>query len=141
MNTIEKTDDTASCGRQLLRTATISLVAAGVAISAMIALSGESAISAQDKYTVQVPNGLSFSECRGFEDWPTISVSQAGELIEVILGNPTMIEAFRSGVPDNGKPFPNGSKMAKIHWNKKQSAEAPAPTTVPDSSCTTSISW
>jgi hypothetical protein len=34
----------------------------------------------------------------------------------------------RSGVPDNGKPFPDASQMAKIHWNPKKSAEAPDPT-------------
>jgi hypothetical protein len=98
----------------------------------MLALSGESAISAQDKYTVQVPNGLSFSEFREFEDWPTIAVSQTGNVIDVIVGNPTMIEAYRSGIPGNGKPFPDGAKMAKIHWKTKQSTEAPEPTTVPD---------
>ena len=43
-----------------------------------------------------------------------------------------MIEAYKAGIPGNGRPFPNGSKMAKIHWNAKQMAEAPAPTTVPD---------
>jgi hypothetical protein len=43
-----------------------------------------------------------------------------------------MIEAYRAGVPGNSQHFPDGSKMAKIHWNAKQSAEAPAPTTVPD---------
>jgi hypothetical protein len=42
-----------------------------------------------------------------------------------------MIDAYRAGVPDNGKPFPDGSKMAKIHWDPKQSAKAPGPTTVP----------
>ncbi len=31
--------------------------------------------------------------------------------------------------PTNGKPFPDGSKMAKIHWSPKKSAEAPDPTT------------
>jgi hypothetical protein len=33
----------------------------------------------------------------------------------VILGNPTMIEAYKAGIPVNGKPFPDGAKMAKIH--------------------------
>ena len=47
-----------------------------------------------------------------------------------ILANPVMIGRL-PGVPDNGKPFPDGSKMAKIHWNPK-SADAPAPTIVPD---------
>ena len=46
-----------------------------------------------------------------------------------ILANPVMIDAYRSGVPDNGKPFPDGSKMAKIHWKPVKSAEAPDPTT------------
>ena len=60
--------------------------------------------AAQDKYTVQVPNGLAFSEFRGFEDWTTVSVStttvpQVGNLIEVILANPVMINAYRSGIP------------------------------------------
>jgi hypothetical protein len=101
-------------------------------MTAMIALSDGRAISAQDKYTVQVPDGLSFSEFRGFEDWATVAVSQAGDLIEVIVANPEMIEAYRAGVPNNGKPFPDGAKMAKIHWKAKQSTEAPDPTTVPD---------
>ena len=97
-----------------------------------LAVLGGRAISAQDKYTVQVPNGLAFSEFRGYEDWQTVAVSQSGDLIEVILGNPMMIDAYRAGVPGNGKPFPDGSKMAKIHWNAKKSAEAPAPALVPD---------
>ena len=81
---------------------------------------------------MQVPNGLAFSEFFGFEDWPTVAVSQIGDLIEVILANPVIIDAYRAGVPGNGTPFPDGSKLAMIHWNAKKSAEAPAPTLVPD---------
>ncbi len=50
----------------------------------------------------------------------------------MIVANPLTIEAYRAGVPGNAKPFPDGSKMAKIHWKAKQSVEAPDPTTVPD---------
>ena len=103
-----------------------------VIIVAMLAAFGGVALAAQDKYTVKVPNGLAFSEFRGYEDWQTVAVSQAGDLIEVILANPVMIDAYRAGVPGNGKPFPDGAKMAKIHWKAKKSAEAPDPTTVPD---------
>jgi hypothetical protein len=98
--------------------------------AALIVLGGV-AISAQDKYSVKVPNGLAFAEFRGFEDWPTIAVSQTGDTIEVILGNSAIIEAYHAGVPGNGRPFPDGAKMAKIHWKAQQSTEAPAPTTVP----------
>jgi Cytochrome P460 len=103
-----------------------------VIIAVVLAALAGKAISAQDKYTVQVPGGLAFSEFRGYEGWQVIAVSQTGNLIVAILGNPEIIAAYQSGVPGNGKPFPDGSKMAKIHWNQKKSAEAPAPTLVPD---------
>src|SRR6476660_1700632 len=101
------------------------LIAVGFVLLAVL---GGRAISAQDKYTLQVPDGLAFSEFRGYEDWKVIAASQSGDLIEVILGNPEIIAAYQDGVPGNGKPFPDGSKMAKIHWNAKKSAEAPVPT-------------
>ena len=104
----------------------------GLSISASIAvLAGGVAISAQDKYTVQVPNGLGFSEFRGYEDWSVIAISQSGGRIAVIVGNPVMIDAFREGVPGNGKSFPDGAKMAKIHWNSKKQEAYPGQPTVP----------
>jgi hypothetical protein len=75
----------------------------------LVILSG-AAISAQDKYSVQVPGGLSLSECRGYEDWPAVAVSHPEDKINVIVANPTMIQAYRAGVPGNGKPFPDGFK-------------------------------
>jgi hypothetical protein len=101
---------------------------AGVAL--LGALSGI-AIAAQDKYALQVPGGLAFSEFRGYEDWQTVAVSHNGDLIATILGNPAMIEAYKAGIPGNGKPFPDGAKMAKIHWKAKKNAEQPGDPTVP----------
>ena len=117
--------------RQTLSTAAMGIAAAGGAIAVVLVGLAGSAISAQDKYTVEVPGGLAFSEFRGFESWQAIAVSQAGRLA-LILGNPVMIEAYQSGIPGNGKPFPDGAKMAKIHWNPKKSETAPGPTMVPD---------
>ena len=91
--------------------------AAGTAVAVALALLGGSAMSAQNKYAVRVPDGLAFSEFKGFEDWTTVAVSQSGKLIEVILANPVMIKAYLAGIPGNGKPFPDGAKLAKIHWN------------------------
>ena len=102
-------------------------------IAAVLAALGGTAFSAQDRYTLKVPDGLAFSDFRGYEKWQVVAVSQAGELIEVILANPLMIDAYQAGVPGDGKNFPDGSKMAKIHWNVKKSPDAPAPTLVPDS--------
>ena len=118
-------------GRHLLRSAAASIAIAGVTIAIAFGVTDGRAISAQDKYTVDVPEGLGFAEFRGFEDWTTVAVSQAGDKIEVILGNPVMIEAYRAGAPGNGKPFPDGARMAKIHWLTTQMKEAPDPTTVP----------
>jgi hypothetical protein len=84
------------------------------------------ALSAQDKYELKVPNGLTFSEFKGYEGWQLISVSENNGMQAAILGNPAMIEAFRSGIPGNGKPFPDGAKMAKIHWTPKKLETFPA---------------
>src|SRR6266446_4147387 len=72
------------------------------------------AIPAQDKYTVKVPGGLAFSEFRGYEKWQAISISRNERVVAMILGNPAMIEAYQAGIPANGKPVPDGAKMAKI---------------------------
>ena len=118
--------------RGLSSSAATGVAAAGAVIALVLAIFGGRAVSAQDKYAVKVPNGLAFAEFRGYEDWQTVAVSHAEDLIEVILANPVLIEAYRAGAPGNGQPFPDGAKMAKIHWNAKKSAEAPSPTIVPD---------
>ena len=90
----------------------------------VLAVLGSRATFAQDsgqaKYTVRVPNGLAFSEFRGYEGWQTVSLSQNDKFIAVILANPVMINAYQSGIPGNGKPFPDGARMAKIHWTPKR---------------------
>jgi hypothetical protein len=99
-----------------------------VIIALVLAVSGGRAIPAQDKYTVKVPNGLAFSEFRGYESWQVVSISQDGPAVAAILANPVMIKAYQAGVPGNGKPFPDGSKMAKIHWTPKKLETFPAAT-------------
>jgi hypothetical protein len=97
----------------------------------VLAALGGGAISAQDRDDAKVPDGLALADFKGYQDWQTIAVSQAGDVMAAILGNPVMIEAYRSGFPGNGKPVPDGARIAKIHWHTEKSAEAPAPTIVP----------
>lgn len=101
-----------------------TLLGVGIAVT-LTALATGVALSAQDKYTVKVPNGLAFSEFKGYESWQTISVSHNGPHLAVILGNPAMIEAYKGGIPGNGKPFPDGARMAKVHWTTKQNPATP----------------
>ena len=107
-------------------------IAPTAAVMALLAALGGVAVAAQDRYALEVKGGLAFSEFRGYEDWQTVAVSQSGNMIETILGNPAMIEAYKAGIPGNGKPFPDGAKMAKIHWNAKKGAEEPGNPTIPD---------
>jgi hypothetical protein len=104
----------------------------GAAITAALAaLATGAAISAQDKYTLKIENGLAFSEFKGYEGWQTISVSHNGDKLAVILGNPEMIDAYKAGFPGNGRPFPDGAKMAKIHWIPKKAESEPGQPLVP----------
>jgi len=91
----------------------------------------QTATSTQDKYTLKVPNGLAFSEFRGYEGWPVIAISHNGNAVAAILGNPVMIDAYKAGIPGNGKSFPDGAKMAKVHWNAKVDVGEPGAPTVP----------
>ena len=95
-----------------------------------LAVAGGIALAAQDKYTVKVRGGLAFSEFRGYEGWQVVATSQNDKLVAVILANPVMIKAFQAGIPGNGKAFPDGSKMAKIHWTPKKNQHFPD-TTIP----------
>ena len=104
-----------------------SIVVIGCA-AVWLMISAALAISAQDKYTVKVPGGLAFSEFRGYEAWQAIAVSRNERVVAMILGNPAMIEAYRAGIPGNGKPVPDGAKMAKIHWTPRQSEFFPEAT-------------
>ena len=103
------------------------MFASGAFITVVAALGGMT-FAAQDKYTLKVPNGLAFSEFRGYEAWQVVSISQDGPLIAAILANPVMIHAYQAGVPGNGKPFPDGARLAKIHWNPKKMETSPAAT-------------
>ena len=99
-------------------------------IALMLSILSGAALSAQDRYSLKVPDGLAFSEFRGYEAWQTVSIShnETLQLLALILANPVMIEAYRTGVPGNGQPFPDGAKMAKIHWNPKKMETFPAAT-------------
>ncbi|MBJ6724394.1 cytochrome P460 family protein [Geomesophilobacter sediminis] len=110
------------------RRAKFKRILALVVLGAVLAVLGGVAISAQDKYMLKVPNGIAFSECRGYEDWTVVSISEDHGLIAAIVANPETIEAYRAGVPGNGKAFPDGSKMAKIHWNPIKMEKFPAAT-------------
>jgi hypothetical protein len=121
----------------MTRISTFRLVAGTLAASAftvLLAVLASMALTAPDKYTVKVPNGLGFAEWRGYEDWQTVTVSQieASNLLRAIVANPVMINAYRAGIPDNGKSFPNGSKIAKLEWTQKKITEAPWSVSTPD---------
>ena len=42
-----------------------------------------------------------------------------------------MIDAYKAGIPGNGRQFPDGAKMAKVHWTAKKNEMAPGQPTVP----------
>jgi hypothetical protein len=106
--------------------------AMGIVAAAAAVVMSTSAMSAQDKYSLKVPGGIAFSEVKGYEGWQAVSVSQNGEKFAVILGNPATIDAYKAGIPGNGKPFPDGAKIAKIHWIPQKNEAEPGQPLVPN---------
>src|SRR4051812_32807723 len=103
-----------------------------VTATAVLAILGGTALYAQEKYSLKTPDGIEFSDFKGYEDWSVVSSARTDEVLKVIVANPVMIEAYKAGVPGNGQSFPEGSKIAKLQWKPKKSTEAPFVVDVPD---------
>jgi hypothetical protein len=107
-----------------------------IAITAALAVLAATAVYApgqdKDKHSLKSPSGIAFSDFRGYEDWATVSSARTDEVLKVIVANPAMINAFKTGVPGNGQLFPDGSMIVKLQWKPKKSTEAPFVVDVPD---------
>jgi len=111
------------------RVPALGITAAVVALSVSI---GMTLSAQQDRYTLKVPDGLAFSDFRGYDAWQDIAVSETESSVKAILGNPTVIAAYKEGVPGNGQPFPDGSQIVKIEWIKKKNPVSQYFVEVPD---------
>src|ERR1700691_1555768 len=100
--------------------------------TAVLAVLGGAAVYAQEKYSLKSPGGIAFSDVRGYEAWAGASSALTTDVLKVIVANPTMINAYKAGVPRNGQPFPDGSMIVKLQWKPKKSTEAPFVVDVPD---------
>jgi hypothetical protein len=112
-----------------MSTQQVSIVVVGAL--ALAALGGM-ALAQQDRYTLKVPDGLAFSDFKGYDSWQDVAVSETQGSVKAILANATMIKAYKEGIPGNGKPFPDGVKIAKIEWIKKKNPLAQYFVEVPD---------
>jgi hypothetical protein len=122
------------------RIADFAIVATAVAVLATVAVLVSAAPYAKaqdrshdnDKYSLVSPGGIAFSDFKGYEDWATASSARQDEILKVIVANPTMINAYKAGVPAIGQLFPDGSKIVKLQWKQKKSTEAQFAVDVPD---------
>jgi hypothetical protein len=108
-------------------TANIACASAAVALATFATM----ALAAQDRYTLKLGK-LAFADFRGYENWKDVAVSQTETLLKVIVANDVMINAYRQGLPADGKLFPEGSKVVKIEWTVKKNTVAPYFVMVPD---------
>ena len=110
------------------RTIKLTIAVVMVAVAVLVA----TALYAQDKYSLKSPSGIAFADFKGYEDWAVVSSARTDEVLKVIVANPTMIKAYKAGVPANGQPFPDGSMIVKLQWKPKKSTEAQFVVDVPD---------
>ena len=114
------------------RTAVERITTIAATATAVFAVLVATVVYAQDKYSLKSPGGIAFSDFRGYEDWSVVSSARTDERLKVIVANPTMIKAYKAGIPGNGQPFPDGSMIVKLQWKPKKSTEAPFVVDVPD---------
>jgi hypothetical protein len=109
-----ETKGTAMQGRSRL---TIVMMAAVLAV-------GGAVVDAQNKYSLKSPDGIAFADFKGYEDWAVVSSARTDEVLKVIVANPTIIAAYKAGVPGKGRAFPDGSKIVKLRGSPRR---APRP--------------
>jgi hypothetical protein len=73
------------------------------------------------------PGGIAFFDFKGYEDWAVVSSARTDEVLKVIVANPTMISAYKPGIPGNGQPFPDGSTIVKLRWKPRPTSSRPIP--------------
>jgi Cytochrome P460 len=117
--------------KKSLMIAAISGVLLAASASIVLRAQDKPQNQAQDKYTLKAPNGIAFSEFKGYETWQDVSVSRTENDIKAIVANAVMIKAFEEGIPGNGKPFPEGSKIVKIEWKKAPNPLSPYAVEIP----------
>jgi len=105
---------------------------AAISVACLFVVPLATAVDADSKYSLKSPSGVPFSDFKGYEDWPMASSARTDTILKVIVANPKMIAAYKSGTPLNGQPFPEGSKIVKLQWKPKKSTEAPFVVDVPD---------
>lgn len=88
-------------------------------------------LAAEDRFAVTSPNGIAFSEFKGYDAWQVIAPSQPDGAIKVILGNAAMIKAYKDGFLAKRQAVPDGAVMAKIQWSTKTNPLLPG-ANVPD---------
>jgi cytochrome P460 len=126
----EQKRKTRNPGDRIAGFAIVATAGAVLAVLAAVALSAQG--QNNDKYSLKSPGGIAFSDFRGYEDWSVASSARTDEVLKVIVANPTMVTAYKAGVPGNGQPFPDGSMVVKLQWKPKKSTEAPFVVDVPD---------
>ena len=67
-------------------------------LTVVFAIGGSDSLAAQDRYALTAPNGISFSEVRGYETWQVIAPSRRTDNNElrIILGNTVMVNAYKT---------------------------------------------
>ena len=86
-----------------------------VIVPALLAVLAGAAISAQDRYTLQVPGGLAFAEFKGYEGWQVIYLSQSEHFVR---GDP------RQSGHDRGLPGRH-SRQRQAFPRRRQDGENP----------------
>ena len=88
-------------------------IASVMLVSASVFVVGVT-LAENDRFALNAPNGIAFSEFKDYETWDVIGSSVTDDAggcgtspepgcIKSIVGNPVMIGAFKAGIPANGQ--------------------------------------
>ena len=84
-------------------------------------------VAGQDRFSLTSPDGIAFSEFKGYDAWQVIAPSQLDGVVKAIVGNPVMIKAFSERIPVNGRRRVWHIQAARQRARVRQGGLSPVP--------------
>jgi hypothetical protein len=70
-----------------------NILAIAISVVVLPVVVGSLAFAEQDRYSLKIPDGLAWSDFRGYETWQDVAVSQTETSLKMIAANDVMINA------------------------------------------------
>ncbi len=95
--------------------------------TAVLAVLGGTAVYAQDKYSLKSPDGITFSDFKGYEDWAVVSSARTDEVLKMCQTSSRRLSSSKRTARDFRKAADGDTRCSTTKLHPTSSRPIPAP--------------